>query len=252
MAASYGDVVLRAWWSPAGAGQRPAVVLLHGCGGMLNPQGQPSARMREYAQLLNAQGWHTLAVDSLTPRGEKELCTQRTGTRQVTQVQRRTDALAALDWLAEQPGVDGQRLALLGWSHGGSAVLAATNLNHPEVAAAQARNAQRLRLAVAYYPGCAADAQRGYQPLAPALLMVGLADDWTPASDCLPLAGSQVRVLSWAGAFHGFDSQRPVVLRTDVPNGVHPGQGVHVGGHPQARAESHAALVQALNEAFSR
>lgn len=255
-ASGQGSAPLRGWWSPAQtqalqAVQRPAVVLLHGCGGMVNSQGQPTARMRDYAQLLNQRGWHTLAVDSLTPRGEKELCTQRMGTRRVTQVERRADALSALDWLASQPAVDGRHLALLGWSHGGSAVLAANNLAHPQVAAAQARNADRLRLAVAFYPGCAADARRSYQPLAPTLLLLGEADDWTPAANCQPLASDRVRVHTWAGAYHGFDSRAPVRLRTDVPNGVNPGQGVHVGGHSQARSESQRVLVEALTQAFA-
>lgn len=233
-------------------GLRPVVVLLHGCGGMVNAQGQPTARIRDYAQLLNQQGWHTLAVDSLTPRGEKELCTQRIGTRRVTQAERRADALSALDWLASQSSVDGQRLALLGWSNGGSTVLAANNLNHPLVATAQARHGERLRLAVAFYPGCAADARRGYQPLAPTLLLLGGADDWAPAADCQPLASARVQVHTWAGAHHGFDGRAPVVHRADVPNGAHPGQGVHVGGHPQARAEAQRLLVEALTQAFAR
>ncbi|MBA4255216.1 MAG: dienelactone hydrolase [Polaromonas sp.] len=248
-----GSVSLRGWWSPAaGPGLHPVVVLLHGCGGMVNAQGQPTARLRTYAQLLNQRGWHTLAVDSLTPRGEQELCTQRTGTRRVTQAERRADALSALGWLATQPGVDPQRMALLGWSNGGSTVLAANNLNHPTVAAAQGRHAERLRLAVAFYPGCAAEARRGFQPVAPTLLLLGGADDWTPAADCQPLASDRVRVHTWAGAHHGFDGQSPVVHRADVPNGAHPGQGVHVGAHPQTRVEAQHLLVEALTQAFAR
>ena len=249
-------VALRAWWSAAPTeGRQPAVVMLHGCGGMLNRQGAPSVRMHTYAQLLNAQGWHVLALDSLTPRGETELCTQRTGTRKVTMVQRRADTLAALQWVAAQPGVDPQRLALLGWSNGGSAVLASTNLNHPAVAKARTALTSvgaSLKLAVAFYPGCATEVKRGYQPWSPTLLLLGLADDWTPAAECLPLASGQVQVQTWAGAHHGFDGTATVVHRTDVPNGAHPGQGVHVGGQPQARVESRQLLVEALTQAFAR
>ena len=249
-------LALRAWWSAAPAeGRRPVVVMLHGCGGMLGNDDQPSARMKAYARLLNAQGWHTLAVDSLTPRGEKELCTQRNGTRQVTMTQRRADTLAALHWVAAQPGVDPQRLALLGWSNGGSALLASTNLNHPAVARARTQLAQMggsLKLAVAFYPGCAAQARLGYQPWSPTLLLLGLADDWTPAQECLPLDSvPQVRLQAWEGAHHGFDGTAAVVHRKDVPNGAHPGQGVHVGGHPVARQASQDALVNALTEAFA-
>jgi hypothetical protein len=37
--------------------------------------------MRDHAKLLNQQGQHALVLDWLTPRREKELCTQRTGQR---------------------------------------------------------------------------------------------------------------------------------------------------------------------------
>jgi dienelactone hydrolase len=245
-------IELDGWWYPAAVeGPAPVVLMLHGCGGMLNGRGQPTVRMREYAALLNAQGWHALALDSLSARGEKEICTQRIGTRRVTQTERRRDALGALRWLASQPGVDASRLALLGWSHGGSAVLAATNLNHADVA----RAPLRPKLAVAFYPGCEADLRRGYRPSAEVLLLLGLADDWTPAAPCQALAqtgGPAVTVLAWEGAVHGFDGTAPVRHRGDVPNGATPGQGVHVGGHPQARPESQQALLAALQRAFAR
>lgn len=251
-------VVLSGWWfeatsaALADAQPAPAVVLLHGCGGMLDRQGTPSVRIRDYAALLNQQGWHALAVDSLSPRGERELCTQRIGTRKVTQVQRRRDALAALQWLAKRPDVDPARLALLGWSHGGSAVLAATNLNQAEVA----RSAAQPRLAVAFYPGCATEARSGYRPAADTLLLVGLADDWTPAAPCQALAGERdgkrVRVQAFDGAHHGFDSNAPLRHRPDVPNGAHPGQGVHVGGQAQAREQSRQTLLRTMHAAFDR
>ena len=187
-------VVLPGFWfraeaAPGGAGvSAPALVLLHGCGGVYGAPGPSgprlAARMLEYAALINSLGVHVLVTDSLTPRGEKALCTQRTGARRVTQVERRRDALGALRWLAAQPGVDGARLGLLGWSHGGSAVLAATDAGHPEVADAHPRPA----LAVAFYPGCAAALAEGWRPAAPLLLLVGEADDWTPAEPCRRLA----------------------------------------------------------------
>jgi dienelactone hydrolase len=249
-------VMLTARWFEAAvlplAGTAPAVLLLHGCGGMWARDGRPSAQIRDYATLLNRQGWHALALDSLTPRQERELCTQPLAGRRVTQVQRRRDALAALQWLAAQPGVDPQRLAVLGWSHGGSAVLGASNLAYPEVVQASVRP----RVSVAFYPGCAAEARRGFRPVADTLLLVGLADDWTAAAPCQALAGERdgrkVRVEAYEGAHHGFDGVAPLRHRPEVPGGVHPGQGVHVGGHPEARALSRTAVLQALGEAFAR
>lgn len=246
-------VMLQGWWYRAATADpaAPAVLMLHGCGGMLDRTGRPSVRSRDYAALLNEKGWHALALDSLSPRGEKELCTQRVGTRKVTQRERRRDALAALQWLGAQPGVDAGRLALLGWSNGGSAVLSTSNQNHPDVARAPVRP----RLSVAFYPGCGAEVRRGYRPVADTLMLVGLADDWTPAAPCQSLArnGSPfVRVLAYEGAYHGFDSTQPVRHRADVPNGVNPGQGVHVGGQAAARKASRQALVEALQLAFTR
>lgn len=235
------------WYGAEATGRRPAVLLLHGCGGPYDGRGELSRRMRDYSALLNEQGWHVLVLDSLSTRGEKELCTQRIGTRAVTMTNRRLDTLGALAWLAQRPDVDASRLALIGWSNGGSTVLASSNLAHAEVAQGQ----PKPRALVAFYPGCEAELKRGYQPSAPLQLLVGAADDWTPAQPCEALAAAapapaQIAIESYAGAYHGFDSQAPVKLRKDVPNGVHPGQGVHVGGNAAALAASRERLLAFL------
>ncbi len=242
-------VRLPAFWFPAAnpsaqGAPRPALVLLHGCGGPYARSGQRlSERMREYSAWLNEQGVSVLVTDSFTPRGERELCTQRIGNRRVTQTHRRRDALGALQWLAAQPGVDPRRVGLLGWSHGGSTVLAATNLNHPEV-----RNAPvKPSLAAAFYPGCSTELRTGYQAAAPLLLQIGEDDDWTPPEPCRQLAaqatGAAVTFHAYPGAVHGFDGTAPVAVRRDVPNGVRPGQGVRVGGEPEARELSRQRLA---------
>jgi dienelactone hydrolase len=233
-------------WFPASMSPAPAAVLLHGCGGAYDRRGRLGERMRDYAALLNAQGVHALMLDSLGPRGEREICTQRIGTRRVTQANRRLDALGAVGWLADRSDVRADRIGLVGWSNGGSTVLAATNRVHAEVAKAKHLPA----FAVAFYPGCEAELKRGYRAAAPLLLMVGEADDWTPAGPCRELAaragGAPVRVEAFAGAYHGFDGDAPLRLRRDVPNGVHPGQGVHVGGDAAARERSRALLREFL------
>jgi dienelactone hydrolase len=223
-------------------------VLLHGCSGSYDRRGALAVRLRDYAALLNGQGLHALVVDSLTPRGETELCTQRNGRRTLTQRNRRLDALAALEWLARRSDVDPARVGLLGWSNGGSTVLAAINRRHPDVAAAP----RPAAFAIAFYPGCASDLRSGFDSVTPLLMLVGADDDWTPAAPCEALAreahGTAPTIQVYAGAGHGFDSTAPVRLRADVPNGVHPGQGVHVGGNPSAREASRAALQRFIGD----
>lgn len=238
-------VALAAEWFPVGgSGPAPAVVLLHGCSGAYDRQGRLGERMRDYAGWLHDQGVAVLIVDSFGPRGEREVCTQQAGARRVTQANRRLDALAALRWLAARPDVRADRLGLIGWSNGGSTVLAATNRRHRDVARAAAQPA----FAVAFYPGCEAELKRGYRPSAPLLLMVGEVDDWTPAEPCRQLAAADPRIEfhAFAGAAHGFDGTGPVRLRRDVPNGTRPGEGVHVGGDPAAREGSRALLAAFL------
>ncbi len=244
-------LVMPGFWFPA-SGQRPApaLVLMHGCGGPYS-RGVLAERYTELATRLNALGIHALVTDSLTPRGEKELCTQRNGARKVTQTNRRRDALGALQWLATQGGVDASRLGLLGWSNGGSTVLAAINLRHPEVSMAPVKPS----LAVALYPGCAAELARGFAPSVPLLMMVGQLDDWTPAEPCQQLTRAaqvdkktSIEFHNFEGAYHGFDSFAAVRVRKDVPNGLNPGQGVHVGGHAPAREAAAAALQQFLRQ----
>jgi dienelactone hydrolase len=235
----------------------PAMLALHGCGGLYDGRGRLATRYTDLAARLNAMGVHVLFTDSLQPRGEKELCTQRNSQRRVTQTQRRRDALGALEWLAAQPGVDASKLGLLGWSNGGSNVLSASNQRHPEVTAARVKPS----LLVAFYPGCEAELARGYAPTAPLLMLLGEADDWTPAAPCkalagaandaAPPAGAKVQFEAYAGAFHGFDGTAPLRLRADVPGGVKPGHGVHVGADPAARAAAAARLENFIRDVWA-
>ena len=192
------------------------------------------------ADLLVAEGYNAVFPDSLTPRGETELCTQKTGSRKIDQIERRADVLGMLAWVAVQPWAQPNRIALLGWSHGGSAVLSATDSTRSDVRSQDVKPT----LAVAFYPGCAAAIKSGYKPSAPLVLMLGDKDDWTPPGPCVVLGkdvGAEVNV--FADSYHDFDNPAGQLrLRMDVPNGVNPGQGVHVGPNPLARELAYARL----------
>ncbi|TMH02849.1 MAG: hypothetical protein E6H69_05165 [Betaproteobacteria bacterium] len=81
-------------------------------------------------------------------------------------------------------------MALLGWSHGGSAVLASINRRHPVVTqflAAEAPADMFYRTAVAFYPGCIESmrTQFGYAPATAVSIFIGESDDWTSAKPCV-------------------------------------------------------------------
>ena len=223
---------------------RGTVIALHGCGGLYattgSRKGQLNARHQAMADLLVAEGYNAVFPDSLTPRGEAELCTQKIGSRKIDQTQRRADVLGTLAWVATQPWAKPGRIALLGWSHGGSAVLSATDSTRADVRGQSVRPA----VAVAFYPGCAAALKSGYKPSTTLVLMLGEKDDWTPPGPCIDLGKSaDAEVNVFADSYHDFDNPvGEVRLRKDVPNGINPGQGVHVGANPAARELAYARL----------
>ncbi len=244
---------IKAWvFQPAVGQPAGTVVALHGCGGLYARagarQGKLNARHQAMAEMLLAQGYAVVFPDSLSSRGLTEICTQKLRSRSINQVQRRNDALASFNWVAAQPWAKPGKMALIGWSHGGSTVLSSTDARRPEVAA----QAVKPAVAVAFYPGCADALKSGYVPNTRLLLMVGALDDWTPPGPCVELGkATGVEVNVYPDSYHDFDNPVGVVrLRTDVPNGVHPGQGVHAGPNPAAREQSYARLRETLRIAF--
>ena len=241
---------------PATPGVRvPAVVALHGCGGMYGTargsRNDLSIRHRRMAELLVADGYAVLFPDSFRARGRAQVCTVAALERTITPTTRRLDALDALAYLQGRDDVLPDRIAVLGWSHGGSTTLATMDARAPVVAAARAAGGPPyFHAAIAYYPGCRAalGTRGGYVPAAPLLLLVGSDDDWTAPEPCVDLvtrlrdAGVPATLALYADAAHGFDGPDGDRRHLDVPGGVHPGQGVTVASHPAARDDSYARV----------
>jgi len=225
--------------SPGASATRAAVVALHGCGGLYDRQGQLSARHRMAVDRLIAQGFVVLMPDSFGPRGLREICSRGYRDRRIDIVQRRLDTLAALAHLSEREGIGRDRIALLGWSNGGTTVLAMIDAT---VATGAGATPAGFARAIAFYPGCGAALRERARPAVPVLLLLGAEDDWTPARLCEQWANETrgpglpaIEVEVYAGAHHGFDGPGSTpVRRTDVPHAPD-GRGVTTGGHPQAR-----------------
>jgi dienelactone hydrolase len=158
-------------------GRMPFVVLLHGCGG-LHYEAMWHNWVEPWASLFSQQRIGTAVVDSFGPRGVDQVCTHNVG---AWAVRRADDAYSVRAWLAEQPYVDPQRIAVMGMSNGGRTVLAAllTTLQHP----------QPFFAGIALYPGCQSDVDsRFYAPL---LVLSGRADTVAPASYCEAMQQAQ-------------------------------------------------------------
>jgi dienelactone hydrolase len=200
---------------PPGAGKVPAVIMLHGSGGMYN------ALLDFWPRELNAAGFAVFSLDRFGPRGVQSTAEDQSQVPFAADV---ADAFAALKLLATHPRIDPRRIAVMGFSRGGIAtfrtalerVIAGQNL--PD----------GLRFAahvLAYSGGCVGIYRVRVAPgvfsKAPMLWVHGDADDYTPIGPCreyadrIGKAGTPVEFLVIEGAQHKFDSDdtRRVFIR---------------------------------------
>jgi dienelactone hydrolase len=88
------------------------------------------------------------------------------------------------------------------------------------------------------------------------LVLIGEADDWTPAAPCKALAasvaarGEPMQIVTYPDTYHDFDNPalKAKHLREDVPNGVSPGAGVTTAPNPEAREDAKRRAVLFLAE----
>jgi len=189
---------------PDGPGPFPAIVILHDCSG-LGPRS--SGAPERWARELTKQGYVIVIPDSFTTRGHADgVCTDTSPSRtEVNPVRRARDAYAALAYVRTLPYVSGERVGLMGGSHGGSTTLASMVAPESDRDPLARDKRAGFAAAVALYPGCAArfggwrvTRQSGasgpvtgysgvYKPIAPLLILIGEDDDWTPAEACRKL-----------------------------------------------------------------
>ena len=221
-----------------GKGPFPAVVALHGCGGLGTKAEPVSPRHADWGQRLADLGYIVVMPDSFSSRGLGSQCT--TKARTVRPGRERTrDAAGARLWLQALPDVDKSRVSLLGWSNGGSTVLYAASRTAPKFPGPD------FHKAVAFYPGCRLPAAADNVPRVPMLLLIGLADNWTPAAPCREFdakaraAGGSVTLVTYDGAYHDFDHPNlPVRERTGLAFTGDDSGRAFLGTNPAARADA--------------
>ncbi|MGP9810023.1 dienelactone hydrolase family protein [Rhodopseudomonas sp. NSM] len=229
---------LGAWlYRPDGNGPFPAVVALHGCGGLVGRSGAIRPRYADWAGQLLKSGHAVLLPDSYGSRDLGPQCHARSR-RSPARRERLADIGAARHWLAQQPWVARQRIGLIGWDNGASALLWAVR---PQTAFAKGE--PEFRSAIAFYPDCRIAARLGWSARVPTLVLIGGADDISSVPACRAMIdgargrSALARIVVYPGAYHDFDAAgvTPHLAGADDPEVLEQG---HRGFDAAARSDS--------------
>jgi len=148
----------------------PAVVLLHGAGGV------SGAREGRYARQFAEQGVAAAVVDVFAARDGGGFVERLV---KVTEAMALADAFAVREWLAERPDVDGTRIAVIGFSYGG---MSATYAAYRQVV--EAYEAEPFAAHVAFYAPCIARFEDVRTTGAPVMMLWGDRDEIIDPEAC--------------------------------------------------------------------
>jgi dienelactone hydrolase len=190
---------------PAGVDKVPAVILMHGSGGIY------PAMVDFWPKRFNAEHVAVLAVDSFGPRGVQSTADDQS---KVPFAADAADAFSALKLLASHPRIDPSRLAVMGFSRGG--ITAWRTGVERLIAAQKLPNGLRFAAHVQMYSGGCVGPFRlivkpGVFSKAPMLWVHGDADDYCSMAPCqdyaerIAKAGTPVEFVVIKGAHHKFD-----------------------------------------------
>jgi dienelactone hydrolase len=185
----------------------PAVVLLHGSGGV-------SGYVMDWEQYLNAMGVATFVLDGFTGRGIVNTNTDQSQLGRLAMIE---DVYRALDVLARHPRIDPSRIALMGFSRGGQDALYASMKRFQRL---YGTSGQEFAAYIVFYPDCTTT-YRDDEDVAdkPIRIFQGSADDYDPVAATrayvkrLQAKGKNVQLTEYAGAGHNFDNR---ALKTPV------------------------------------
>lgn len=233
-------------FKPEGAGPFPTVIALHGCGGLGSHSDSVQPRYRDWAERLLRAGNAVLLPDSY---GSRELGPQcRVKDIHVkARRERVTDIAASRAWLMKQTWVARNRVSLIGWANGASALLWAVR---PQSVARDA--GPDFRAAIAFYPDCRISAGLGWSTRVPTLVLIGANDDVSSPPACRQMVdgahgrSALARIVVYPGAYHDFDrANTPLHAAAGSADAAVPEHG-HLGTDSEARAESQKDVAEWL------
>jgi dienelactone hydrolase len=192
----------------------PAMVLLHGSGGI-----KPGREM-EYGQLLADNGIAAFVVNYYLPRGITDDTSYMARVLAVTEFDAISDAYAALELLSSRPRIDGTRIGVAGYSYGGMATRFALDRRIHE---ALAPNHPGFALHVDYYGPCFQVPGTRETNGVPLLTLRGTEDLSNDLEACtlreeeLRALGTRVEAHVYQGAGHAWEAATPRRLFEDSP-----------------------------------
>ncbi len=189
----------------AGDAKLPAVIMVHGGGGVYGHEDL-------WAEELNQLGVAVFILDSFTGRGfinPASIVGQTKDALAVSGFVMAVDAYRALAILAKHPRIDPNRIALMGFSRGGTSALYASLTRFRQ---AYGPAGIEFLAYVPLYPSCSfmlSDDER--LSGGPIRIFQGTEDNITPIQPCriyvdrLRSAGKDVELTEFPGAHHAFD-----------------------------------------------
>ncbi|MBB4261739.1 MULTISPECIES: dienelactone hydrolase family protein [unclassified Bradyrhizobium] len=233
-------------YKPEGPGPFPAVVALHGCDGLSSHSDPVLPRYRDWAERLLRAGNAVLLPDSY---GSRELGPQCRVKEMHVKARRErvTDVAASRAWLMKQSWVARDRVSLMGWANGASALLWAVR---PQSAARDL--APDFRAAIAFYPDCRISAGLGWSTRVPTLVLIGANDDVSSPPACRQMVegahgrSALARIVVYPDAYHDFDRANTPLHAAGGSNDAAVPERGHLGTDAEARAESQKDVAQWL------
>ncbi|WP_456640462.1 dienelactone hydrolase family protein [Bradyrhizobium sp. USDA 10063] len=227
-------------YKPDGNGPFPTVIALHGCGGLTGRSEPVLPRYRDWAEQLLRAGHAVLLPDSYGSRDLGPQCRVKERERHVlARRERVADIVAARQWLMQQPWVAHERISLIGWANGASALLWAVR---PQLLSRGTE--PDFRSAIAFYPDCRLSSRLGWSTRVPTLVMIGGNDDVSSPPACHQMVdgargrSALARIIVYPGAYHDFDlANLPLHAIAEATDAAVP-EGGHVGTDKAARTDA--------------
>jgi len=194
----------------------PAMVIMHGIGGLYNSSGQKRAYW-EYAEMLVENGVAAILVDSHGARGLG--VTNMLSSTAVSVYSFVADAFAAADLLRTHKLIDPNQIGIMGFSKGGLTTLLATDQRFANSLSA---TRSKFNLHIPIYPGCQTFPEKIQPTLAPVHFLLGEKDNYTGISGCLEIqeklkiASTPVQTTIYKDAVHSWDESLRMTRTEDV------------------------------------